>query len=255
MAASYQFLAPPGYGKLVPLDRQRHGALGLPLGDDHRWCSELNAVHLNAPEFAKAAADYPIAFVRDPDSGEFAPVAVLGLRAKQNLFVGADGRWQAHRYVPATVRRYPFCIAELPQDKGPPQRLVCVEEARLARGGTPLFAADGSPSPAWQQTQRLLEAVEGARLQTRVLSRRIEALGLLTPFEALALPKQGQRMRLQGLFRVDEERLQAVPGRDLRVLMRKGELRAIYAHLLSLENFARLMDLALERDAAEAGKA
>lgn len=252
MAGSYQFLAPPGYGKLVPLDRQRHAAYGLPAGEDHRWCARLNAVHLNAVEFAKAAADYPIAFVRDEDSGEYAPVAVLGLRSQQNLFVGADGRWRRHCYVPATVRRHPFCIAELPQPKGPPQRLVCVEEAGLARGGTPLFKADGSPSPAWEQTQRLLEAIEGARLQTRVLSRRIEALGLLTPFDALALPRQGQRMRLQGLFRVDEERLQAVPGRDLRVLMRKQELRAIYAHLLSLENFARLMDYALERDVTEA---
>ena len=255
MASSYQFLAPPGYGKLVPLDRQRHGSLGLPDGNDHRWCAGLNAVHVSAAEFAKAAADYPIAFVRDEDSGEYAPVAVLGLRSRQNLFVDAQGRWQPHRYLPAAVRRFPFCIAELPQPKGPPQRLVCVEEARLARGGTPLFNADGSPSPAWQQTQRLLEAIEGARLQTRVLSRRVEALGLLTPFDALALPKQGQRMRLQGLFRVDEERLQAVPGRDLRLMMRKQELRAIYAHLLSLENFARLMDYALERDAAEAGAA
>lgn len=255
MAAPYQFLAPPGYGKLVPLDRQRHANLGLPVGDDHRWCAELNAVHVSAAEFAKAAADYPIAFVRDEDSGEYAPVAVLGLRAKQNLFVDAQGRWQSHRYIPAAIRRFPFCIAELPQAKGPPQRLVCVEEARLSRGGTPLFAADGSPSPAWQQTQRLLEAIEGARLQTRVLSRRVEALGLLTPFDALALPKQGQRMRLQGLFRVDEERLQAVPGRDLRLMMRKHELRAIYAHLLSLENFARLMDYALERDDTDAGAA
>jgi hypothetical protein len=32
--------------------------------------------------------------------------------------------------------------------------------------------------------------------------------------------------------------------------MRKNELRAIYAHLLSLENFGRLMDYALEQDAA-----
>ena len=255
MAVSYQFRAPPGYGTLVPLDRQRHGALGLPSGEDHRWCAQLNALHVSAPEFAKAAADYPIAFVRDEDSGEFGPVAILGLRSQQNLFVDAQGRWKAHCYQPAALRRYPFCIAELPQPSGPPQRLVCVEEARLARGGTALFNGDGSPSPSWEQTQRLLEAIEGARLQTRVLCRRVEALGLLTPFEALALPKQGQRMRLQGLFRIDEERLQAIPGRDLRVLMRKGELRAIYAHLLSLENFARLMDYALERDAAEAGGA
>lgn len=252
--AALQFLAPPGYGKLVPLDRQRHGALGLPASEQFQWCAQLNAVHLNAPEFAKAAADYPIAFVRDEDSGEFAPVAVLGLRSRQNLFVNALGQWRRHSYVPATVRRYPFCIAEIAQPEGPPQRLVCVEEEKLARGGTPLFAADGSPSEAWQQTQRLLEAIEGARLQTRLLCRRIEALGLLTPFDALALPRQGQRMRLQGLFRVDEERLQAVPGRELRTLMRKNELRAIYAHLLSLENFARLMDYALEQDAADAAR-
>ena len=251
--AALQFLAPPGYGTLVPLDRQRHSAFGLPPGDNHRWCAGLNAVHLAAAEFGKAAADYPIAFVRDEDSGEYGPVAVFGLRSGENLFVDADGRWRSHCYVPAAVRRHPFCIAELPQPKGPPQRLVCVEEARLSRGGAPLFLPDGSPSPAWQQTQRMLEAIEGARLQTRVLCRRIEALGLLTPFDALALPRQGQRMRLKGLFRVDEERLQAVPGRDLRVLMRKGELRAIYAHLLSLENFARLMDYALA--AAPAGGA
>lgn len=248
--AALQFLAPPGYGKLVPLDRQRHGALGLPSSDQFHWCAQLNAMHLNAAEFAKAAADYPIAFVRDEDSGEYAPIAVLGLRSRENLFVDAQGHWRPHCYVPATARRYPFCIAEIAQKDGPPQRLVCVEEDKLARGGTPLFAADGSPSEAWLQTQRLLEAIEGARLQTRVLCRRIEALGLLTPFDALALPRQGQRMRLQGLFRIDEERLQAVPGRDLRTLMRKNELRAIYAHLLSLENFGRLMDYALEQDAA-----
>ena len=56
-------------------------------------------------------------------------------------------------------------------------------------------------------------------------------------------------MRLQGLFRVDEERMNAIPGKDLRQMLRKGELKATYAHLVSLENFAKLMQLAVERDA------
>ena len=100
--------------------------------------------------------------------------------------------------------------------------------------------------------QQLLEAVEGSRQQTRVLTRRLEALGLLVPFDAVAMPRQGDRMRLQGLHRVDEERLLQVPGRDLRTMMRKGELRAVYAHLNSLENFGRLLDLAQRGDPVSA---
>ncbi len=59
-------------------------------------------------------------------------------------------------------------------------------------------------------------------------------------------------MRLQGLFRVDEEKMNAIPGKDLRVMLRKGELKATYAHLISLENFAALMELAVARDAPKA---
>lgn len=241
--------APPGYQKLVPLNREQHAKLGLAVSTQH-WCAKLNAVHLNAAEFASAAADYPIAFTRDNDSGEFLAVAVFGLRTAENLFVDAQGQWLPRSYLPAYVRRYPFCIAEIPDREGrAPQRLVCFEDGQLAPGGEPLFDAAGQATPLWDNTQRLLEAVEASRQQTRVLCKRLDSLGLFTPFEALALPRAGQRMRLQGLFRVDEEKMNAIPGKDLRVMLRKGELKATYAHLISLENFAALMELAVARDA------
>ncbi len=241
--------APSGYRTLVPLNREHHATLGLK-PQSQRWCAELNAVHLNAAEFASAAASYPIAFAREEDSGEFLPMAVLGLRTAENLFVDAAGQWLPRCYLPAYVRRYPFCIAELPGSEGrEPQRLVCFEDGQLVAGGDPLFTASGEATAAWDNTQRLLEAIEASRQQTRVLCKRLESLGLFTPFEALALPRIGQRMRLQGLFRVDEEKLNAIPGKDLRVMLRKGELKATYAHLISLENFAVLMELAVARDA------
>ncbi len=243
--------SPLGYQKLVPLNREAHASLGLkPV--QHRWCSGLNAVHLNAAEFAAAAAHYPIAFARDDDSGEFVPMAVLGLRNAENLFVDGTGQWLARSYLPAYVRRYPFCIAEIPDREGrAPQRLVCFEEGELVPGGAPLFDAAGQATPAWDTIQRLLEAIEASRQQTRVLCKRLESLALFTPFEALALPRAGKRMRLQGLFRVDEEKLNGVAGKDLRVMLRKGELKATYAHLISLENFAALMELAVARDAGK----
>lgn len=242
--------APLGYKKLVPLNREAHAGLGL-LPVSHHWCAGLNAVHLNAAEFASAAATYPIAFARDEETGEFVPMAVLGLRSAENLFVDTAGQWLPRSYLPAYVRRYPFCIAEIPDREGrAPQRLVCFEDGQLTAGGDALFDTSGTPTPRWDNTQRLLEAIEVSRQQTRVLCKRLESLGLFTPFEALALPREGQRMRLQGLFRVDEEKMHAIPGKDLRIMMRKGELKATYAHLVSLENFAVLMELAAQRPAA-----
>ena len=90
---------------------------------------------------------------------------------------------------------------------------------------------------------QLLEAIEGARQQTRVFTRRLEALELLTGFDALATANSGQQMRLQGMFRVDEQKLSGIPQKELKQMLSKGELRCLYAHLISLENFGRLLDL------------
>lgn len=238
--------SPPGYGQLTPLDRHRHAGKALRADRDLKWTAGLNSVFLNAVELAKAGLDYPIAFVREERSGEYAPVAVLGLRAKENLFVDPQGQWRLHSYIPAYVRRYPFCIAELPgADGAEPQRLICVQEDQLADSAAPFFDAKGEATAVWAPMQQLIEAVEGARQQTRAFARRVEAFGLFTPFEALALPQGGQQLRLQGLYRVDEQKLDALGTRELKLLLRKGELRAIYAHLLSLENFAKLLDMSV----------
>jgi hypothetical protein len=234
---------PAGFTAVVPLDRQKHAGLGINT-TNHRWASQLNAVFVGAAEIFKAASDYPIAFAKDPNSDEYVTVALLGLESQQNLFVNADGQWRSLTYIPSYIRRFPFCIAVLDAESRQPQKLVCVQADQLVANGQPFFDANGQPQARWHSTLALLEAIETARLQSRVLSRRLQALDLLVPFDALILPRHGQQRRLQGLYRVDESRLNKIAARDLRTMMRKGELRVIYAHLNSLENFAKLMDLA-----------
>ncbi len=242
---SITFHPPPGYSSLIPLDRHQHAGLSIVPQRNQAWCGKLGSVFLSAVELAKDCADYPIAFVRETNSGEYLPVALLGLRAQENLFVDGKGQWKPGTYIPADVRRFPFCIAEVPATDGSePQRLICVQRDQLAPSATPYFDAGGEATAAWKPVQDLIEAVESARQQTRTFTRRLEAFGLFTPFDALALPSSGgQQMRLQGLHRVDEDRLNALGAREQKLLMRKGELRAVYAHLLSLENFARLLDM------------
>lgn len=244
MTTTLKMTAPPGYAAVVPLDKRAHAGLGLLKREHYAWCRGLNAVFLNAAEFSRASLDYPIAFTREEQSGEFIPIAVLGMKAKQNLFVDEQGRWREMSYIPSYFRRFPFCIAEVPMPNGhAAQRLICVQEDQLARSESPLLDEKGEPTPAWSPILKLLEAIEDARQQTYVLTRRLEALDLLAPFDAIAVPRGGTQFRLKDMFRVDEEKLLGLTGRDLRTLLKKGELRAIYAHLISLENFGRLMDL------------
>jgi hypothetical protein len=233
---------PPGYTSLAPLNREQHAGLGLRADCSYAWCAQLNSVYLGAQEIQRAALDYPVVFVRDNAKGEYFPAAVFGLRNNENLYVDAQGRWRPDHYVPAYVRRHPFCIAELPQPDGKePQRLICVEEQWLAASPQPYFDARGEPTPAWKPMLELIEALEGVRTQTRGFARRLDAFGLLVPFDAVAMPASGAPLRLQGMHRVDEEKLKTLGERELRTLMRRNELRAVYAHLLSLENFAKLM--------------
>jgi len=249
--ATVRLIAPQGYGSIVPLDRTRHAGYGLRGDSSEDWSAQLNAVPLSIAEFLKAGLEYPIAFIREARD-EFLPVAVLGLRKMQNLYV-REGRWQPRLYRPAYIRRYPFCIVPVPTGTpgAAPQPMVCVQEDQLAKDSPqPLFNRNGEPTQAWASIQGLLEAVEGARQQTRVLCRRLEALELLVPFEAVATQRGRHSLRLSGLHRIDEARLNKLSDRDLHTMMGKGELRAIYAQMNSLENFRHLLDLSQQLESA-----
>jgi hypothetical protein len=252
---SIQINSPPGYGRLVPLNRAEHASLGIANPGHCQWCRELNSAYVCLPELPRAALDYPIGFARDGASGDYFPIAVFGLRNGQNLFVNEHGRWLAHTYMPAYVRRHPFCIVEMPAaaaGAAEVQRLICVEEGGLAPSPTPLFNAGGEPTAAWTPVLQLIESLEAAREPTREFTRRLAALGLFTPFEALGLPNAQAPLRLEGLFRIDEQKLSALDAATLQPLLRTNQLRAVYAHLLSLENFAKLLAMTVEADGRRA---
>ena len=55
-------------------------------------------------------------------------------------------------------------------------------------------------------------------------------------------PNQGEPLQLTGMYRVAEEKLAQLDGAALKELAQKGVLGRIYAHLISLDNFRRLLD-------------
>jgi len=98
---------PYGYQDVVPLIKEHRVALRaerkIPSG-----FRNLNALPLSFTEFTVACRDYPIAFV-GANTGSVIAMAVLGLERQQNLFATAEDDWDASVYLPAYVRRHPFC--------------------------------------------------------------------------------------------------------------------------------------------------
>jgi hypothetical protein len=55
-------------------------------------------------------------------------------------------------------------------------------------------------------------------------------------------------MQITGMFRVNEKALENLNAAQLKNLMRKGILPRVYIHLVSLENFGRLLERKAGRD-------
>ena len=236
-----QINPPFGYTDVVPL-LKTHRVRLLQRGEVPAFAQKLNAIPISYTEFAPAARDYPVVFTSGDGGKSFAPVAVLGMAAGENLYVNADG-WVPRVYVPAYARRYPFCMAKVTLNNVAQQnRMICVEKAYLDDSGEAMFDAQGEPSAKWRDMQRLLSEYEADLERGRELCAILADYALLEPFTMQAKPVKGDAVQLTGMHRVAEKRIEHLNVSQFKNLAKKGVLGRIYAHLLSLENFSRLLE-------------
>jgi hypothetical protein len=232
---------PLGYEQITPL-LKNHRVL-LPRAEEipaifHR----LHAMPLSLSEFEPACRDYPIVFVTGDGGKTFNAVLVLGMQVKQNLFILTDGMWDRRAYLPAYVRRYPFCMSRVTVD-GEPQKelIVCIEESALHGAGEPLYDAHGQALSQWTALEKLIFDYEQDLVRCESLCQLLAEFKLFEPFTMKA-ELDGFTMQLEGMHRVTRAALEGLPAEQLRRLMAAGALEKIYSHLLSLDNFRRLLN-------------
>ena len=241
-------ITPPfGYNDIVPL--QKTDKVLLPAaGATPHFCRSINALVLSFTEFNIAARDYPIVFASADAGISYSPVAVLGLADGQNLFVDAGGEWDVTTYLPAFVRRYPFCISRLDVAGEPrTEKVVCIATAYLDPNGLPLFDVKGDSTPQWRAAERLLEEYEADLDATAQMCQTFKLLDLFSPFTFQVTQNDVPGLTLQGMHRIDEQKLKALRPASHKALVAKGLMGKIYAHIHSLENFARLYSRAVAR--------
>lgn len=238
------------YTNPEPLDQSVHGGLGVnPSDKPYAFVAQTNIVPLTVTEFSAAALSYPIIFTGDNRQ----PVAVMGLSSNENLFVAPDGEFRADAYVPAYVRRYPFVFAD---DKQNQRLILCIDRGAsiVAEGGqNPLFV-DGQPSDYTNMAMEFCNNFEQERQRTEGFVALVKDLDLLDIREAHFTPRNpdgtaGQPQKLAEYYAVSEDKLRALPAEKLVELRDNGALGQIYAHLVSLVGWDRLIAMAVMRQA------
>lgn len=229
------------FQKLVPITKAQHADKKIKQVQGFGFASGFHIASVMMHEFVRAAAIYPVVFLEDKDKDEFRPIVLMGLDAGENLFVGADGKWQAS-YVPAIVRRYPFALARTDKEG---QFTVCVDEGSNLisdKDGKPLFDDKGEPTEVIENVKRYLGELQHMETLTREFCRFLAEHNMFTPLN-MRVRQSDQVKNISGCYVINEERMNNLSDKSFLELRSKRYLPAIYAHLVSLAQIERLVML------------
>lgn len=213
-------------------------------------CGDNSAAVMTFPtEFADIQREYPIVFAKDTATGAYQAVALLGVRADENLFLSesdAVGSGWLGNYVPAIIARGPFIIGVPEEGEGDTAPLVYVDldSPKVSdREGEAVFLPMGGNSPYLERIVRVLGLIQQGKMIADDMYAHFEALNLFDPVTIDAELDNGERYRIENYYTISEEKLAGLSGQELEKLNRAGYLHGAFLILSSLSNVQRLIDI------------
>ena len=222
------------YNGLEPLSSETHATWRVRQLDAAPFLVGQHAIPITTDEFPLVQRFMPIVCSIGDDA---IPLALMGLNEGVNVFVGDDGKLTENNlYVPAYVRRYPYMLARLRPDSE--ELSLCFDPTSEAIGafdeGDALFE-NGQPSQVTKSILDFSEQFEQAGARTQAFMNELRELDLLMEGEVTIQPEQEQPPFVyRGFQMVNEEKLAALRGDQLRKMSQSGMLPLLYAHLFSL---------------------
>lgn len=240
------------YSNPVVLRFEEHAKRGIKPAEDFRFAAAVNAVPLAIGEFMPAVRHYPIVFAEGETP---VPVALLGIRQGQNLYVDKDWTWRAGAYLPAYLRRYPFILTET-ADRSTHALCIDLASDRFVDAGDHkdwrLFNEDSSAAPIAREMLGLCETWRQEQLQGADFVKALKEADLLVPQGVTFSFPDGGTYNLGGYRIVECDRLRQLAAETLKDWNERGWLNAIALHLASLHNWQLLHQLAGEEIGKEA---
>lgn len=222
--------------QITLLDHAKHGDLKI-VPSDFSHVADQHIVPVTLHEIARASTEYPIVFVKNSDTGEFQSVAILGLKPGQNLSV-KDGKWLG-LYIPAVVRDYPLGLVLNPEVKDKVWIGIREEAKDVSKTeGQALFEGDQETPFLVARKKALITHFEQDQATSGILGLLAEKELLVS--QTLTVDVAGEKRNINGLYVIDEQKLNQLSDEDFLELKKRGLLGPIFGHLGSLNQVNRL---------------
>ena len=219
---------------------------------DLRVTTAFSAVHGDAVMFVPAYPNefrglqscYPLLFWKDPQNGSFHSVALLGFEEGENLFLNADGSWDAP-YIPLMIQRGPLMIGfEENEGSEQPTPVVAVDMAHPKVGteeGERLFLEHGGYSEYLDRVTAIMEAIHEGHGLAMTLAETLLSLDLITSCDLQITLDSGAQHQLTGFYMLNDEALLALDDAGIQALSAKGLLAATFLMLASQSQLQSLI--------------
>lgn len=217
--------------RLVALNSAAHRQLRVDQAQVLAQAARLNMLPVVLGEFLKLCVQYPIVLTKNAATGRFTCIALFGFEQQENLFWQQD-RWDA-LYVPLQATRQPFFLG----DGADQEKVVCIDMQNAAvtqAHGEAIFDEQGAETAYLRQVKQMLAALLEGEPQTDGFVRKLLALELIRPMRLEIEFVNRHKQRVDGLYSIDEDRLQALPGETIAELHALGWLAPIHTMLASL---------------------
>jgi hypothetical protein len=239
------------YRQPEPLSIDKHRSLGVKRVDrPFQFLLAAHVVPITVNEFGVAAGSFPIIFA----GANKTPLAVMGARSGENVFVSPTGEVDPEVYLPAFARRYPFVFAA---DTSGDRLVLCIDRAAPMIGENPDVPLFNGNEPS-QYTQEAMEFCKEFERHRRTSENFIALMNEMNLFEQKTVSLTNRKpdgteeqQVIAEYFAVDEDKLTNLPNDKFMKLKENGALGPIYAHMVSLLQWPKIIQRAMYRFQAQ----
>lgn len=226
------------YQTIELINTEKHKNHSIKRVESFSYAKSLISAPVVASEFYEGCKDYPIIFVKDANDSWNASV-MLGYE-ENNLYVDEQGTWKKGKYIPASIRRYPFIF-------------VAQENNRLSLGidvsalseaqedqERKLFTPEGSPSEFTDGVLTFMNQFQGDASATANFIEQLNKWELLEEKTAQIMTPEQKSYQINGFYIVNEEKLHHLSKKKKQEICDQNAYPLITAHLISLSNIQRM---------------
>jgi hypothetical protein len=226
---------------ISPLNSTKHLNTSIKESRDYSRFASQSLIPIVVQEFSVLATEFPIVFVKNAETGQFTPIAMMGIKNNFNLYCQTEN-WESS-VTPIGFSKAPLSLMQTSQNSD--EVMVFIDEdSELVSSaeGEKLFDKSGEQTEYLKKRSSDLLDLASFTQQTAGITKYFADLSLLTPKQlTVTLNSDTPQVNIDGVYIIDEKVLNELKDEEFLTIKNKGLLPLIYAHLTSLHQIARLI--------------